>query len=88
MTKLEKAKQIYIERKSRAKHPDGEFDSGGRWYPTAAEKCSCCDTIRKPSRSWPYSLMLHCRTASHIANLCNVSEKELRKAIRKEKAKG
>lgn len=60
---------IYGLRQSRAEHPDGKFDKAGRWYPSDEESQDCCDTVRSPSRGWPYSLMLHCRTRKHITQL-------------------
>lgn len=60
---------IYDLRQSRAEHPDGKFDKAGRWYPSDEESCECCRSVRNPTRSWPYSLMLHCRTRKHITNL-------------------
>ncbi len=50
--------------------PDGKNDSGGRWWPSDEEECSCCQSIRKPSRSWPSSLYKHCNTKAHYLNLC------------------
>ena len=71
------AAQEYLDRQSRAKHPEGKFDSAGRWYPTQEERCECCRLVREPSRKWPYSLMCHCRTAEHVARLNNVTRGEL-----------
>lgn len=81
MTNLEKAAKDYKERKSRISHPDGKFDSAGRWYPSKNEERECCKYVRQPSRKYPYTLMLHCRTIIHISHLYDVDEKELRKAI-------
>jgi hypothetical protein len=64
--KIEAAARMYLRRKHRLDHPVGEFDSGGRWYPTAAERQVCCIDIRAPSRAHPYSYMVHCRTAEHV----------------------
>jgi hypothetical protein len=50
--------------------PDGKNDRGGRWYPSETEECGCCQSIRKPSRSWPSSLYKHCTTKAHYLNLC------------------
>lgn len=61
--------KIYYRRKERIDHPDGHFDGGGRWYPSEEERCECCDSIRGPSRRWPWSYMQHCRTKKHIKNL-------------------
>jgi len=71
----------YIARQRRHRHPKGKFDSAGRWYPSRSEVRGCCERIRSPSRRWPYSLMLHCRTAKHVAALFNVSERTLRTAF-------
>lgn len=51
-------------------HPEGEFDKGGRWYPSDREDCGGDGTsTRSPSRSWPYSYMLRCRTREHCRAL-------------------
>lgn len=72
---------LFILRDTRRVHPEGEFDSGGRWYPDQwTEKRDCCRTIRGPSRSWPYSYLVHCRTIKHIAWLYGASTSRVRKA--------
>ena len=61
---------IYAARRDRLVNPEGSFDSAGRWYPSAAEDCGgdgrC---VRTPSRAWPYSYMLRCRTRQHVSAL-------------------
>jgi len=52
---------------NRSVNPEGSFDNAGRWYPDEDERCSCCAGIREPSRSHPYSLMVHCRSKQHVA---------------------
>lgn len=79
---VEQALSVYLSRQSRTAHPAGKFDRAGRWYPAETEQCNCCRGIRTPSRAWPYSLMTHCRSAEHVANLCGVDAKSLRKAAR------
>jgi hypothetical protein len=49
--------------------PTGKNDSGGRWYPSDQERCSCCKDIRSPSRDYPWSLFKHCCSLKHIKNL-------------------
>lgn len=71
----------YKARKARTSYPQGRFDKAGRWYPAESEACTCCEDIRNPSRRWPYSLMIHCRTIRHIAQLYDVSEGDLRRAV-------
>ena len=66
------ANNCYLRRKNRTEHPDGVFDKRGAWYPSIEERRECCGQIRSPSRAYPYSLMLHCRTAVHIAKLYSI----------------
>ena len=72
----------YVRRQGRSAHPDGHFDSGGRWYPSECEEQPCCSGIRRPSRAWPYSLMTHCRTLPHVANLYGVDPEEVLRAVK------
>jgi hypothetical protein len=83
--KINKAVKTYLDRQVRKEHPGGEFDSKGRWYPDEEERQECCDSIRRPSRCWPYSLLSHCRSAEHVANGYEIPVKELRRAIRQAK---
>jgi len=80
--KATSAAKCYIARKNRTEHPDGKCDSGGRWYPTEGERQACCHNIRTPSRRWPWSLVKHCRTKKHVANLFGVTVAEINKAIK------
>ena len=73
-------------RESRARHPDGKFDKGGRWYPSVEEEQACCVGIRAPSRSWQYSLMLHCRSINHVATLFGVSTLNLKREKKRQEA--
>lgn len=70
-------------RKVRYHHPNGKFDKAGRWYPDDDERQECCKGIRAPSRSYPYSLMTHCRTARHVAHLYRVDEAILKSVYRR-----
>lgn len=81
--KLERAVKEYRDRQARRSHPEGSFKPSGTWWPSEKESATCCNSIRTPSRAWPYSLMTHCRTAKHVAKLFGVDEKELRAAARK-----
>jgi hypothetical protein len=57
-------------RQDRAEHPDGEFDSAKRWYPTRAENVDRFTSYtRSPSHAWPYSYMLAARSLSHCEAL-------------------
>jgi hypothetical protein len=69
----------YRKRRDRQSHPDGRFDSAGRWYPSAPELKECCNSVREPSRGFPYSYMTHCRTAKHVAHLFGVNATDLKR---------
>lgn len=77
------AVQCYLKRKCREEHPHGNFDKAGRWTPNVDEQKDCCSFIRTPSRNWPHTLLSHCRSADHIANVFAVDVAELRRRIRK-----
>ena len=78
--RLEQACQEYHNRKARISHPCGKFDNAGRWYPDKSiEEKDCCKSIRSPSRSYPYSMNLHCRSLDHVASLFEVDRSFLRK---------
>lgn len=82
--KIKKVIEEFEQLQARIIHPDGTFDKAGRWYPDDNEWSSCCDSIRSPSRSYPYSYMVHCRTLPHIMNKYGLSEeekKEIKKAM-------
>lgn len=64
------AVKMYEDLQSRKIHPAGKFDKAGRFYPS--EKFSCCSNIRSPSRAFPYSYMVHCRTLGHVCNQSGV----------------
>jgi len=65
------------ERKHGISFPRGHKDLSGRWYPSWAEECQYCETLRAPSRAYPLSLYAHCKSAKHVADLFGVERKEL-----------
>lgn len=71
---------LYEKRQARLAHPSGRADKQGRWWPSDTEQQICC-SVRSPSRSYPWSLMLHCRTLRHVARLTNVPEARLRRLL-------
>lgn len=83
---LDKAAREYLARQARESHPKGEFDNAQRFRPSEDERQECCDYIRPPSRTWPFSLMKHCRSIEHVANLFGVDITELRRRARELKA--
>jgi hypothetical protein len=75
--------QEYIARRERLSHPAGSFDRGSRWYPDdAGERQACCNTVRWPSRAWPYALMTHCRTLNHTAAVFSCDPALVRRAVK------
>jgi hypothetical protein len=82
---LEKAGREYLSRKNRDSHPAGSFDNAKRWEPDSTEWCSCCASIRSPSRAFPFSLMTHCRSLQHVANLFFVDAHDLREKLKQMK---
>lgn len=55
-------KEVYKMLKNREINPSGSFDSGGRWYANNKELIN----VRTPSRAWPYSEMVACRTLKYV----------------------
>jgi len=82
--RLNEALIEYLNRRDRESDPEGSFDSAGRWYPSDEERQECCRTIREPSRKWPYSLLVHCRSLRHVARLYGVDEQTLRLIARRD----
>lgn len=76
------AAKTAIARRDRMEHPHGRFDDAGRWIASAAEYCECCEDIRMPSRAYPYSMMVHCRSIQHVANLYKVDATAVRRAVK------
>ncbi|MEO8287111.1 MAG: hypothetical protein ABI670_11830 [Chloroflexota bacterium] len=86
--KLKAAVETYRALQDRSKHPDGYFDEIGRWYPSDDEFQDCCGKIGSPTKKFPYSYMLHCRTAVHVAHRHGVAVADLKHQIlRKHPAK-
>lgn len=78
----------YLARQDRRHHPDGKTDKGGRWYPAPHEERPCCASIRSPSRAYPWSYMLHCRTLAHVAELFHLDAKDVRREVTRLRKEG
>lgn len=65
-TQIINCAKAYDNMKNRLTHPKGKFDSASRFY--VDKKFACCEQIRSPSRSYPYSQMTHARSLEHIAH--------------------
>jgi hypothetical protein len=77
--KLRAAAQKYIDLQDRRVHPGGKFDHAQRWKPD--RELACCALIRSPSRAYPYSLMTHCRSLTHVAAETGYTVTTLRQAV-------
>lgn len=61
---------VYEDRRDRVEHPEGKQDSASRWYPSRREDADGDGSqARTPSRAWPWSYMLRCRTRQHCSVL-------------------
>lgn len=78
------AATLYRERRDRLANPAGRFDRQGRFWLASQEECPLCAAIRRPSVAWPYSLLLHARTARHIAALRGLPVEEVRAEARQQ----
>lgn len=58
--------EVYKMLKEREIHPSGTFDNAGRFF---AHNDDLID-VRYPSRSWPHSHMLACRTKKYVTKVC------------------
>ena len=76
-TELDAARE-YVTLQSRQTHPVGTFDNAGRWFPSVACRCA----VLHPSRAYPYSLLVHMRTAQHVAEVRGVNRARLLAAAR------
>lgn len=55
-------KEVYEMLKNRELHPSGKFDNGGRFY----AKNDDLINVRSPSRAFPYSQLVACRTLKYV----------------------
>lgn len=55
-------KEVYEMLQEREIHPSGNFDNGGRFYALNDDLID----VRRPSRRWPNSHMLACRTLKYV----------------------
>jgi len=76
---------MFWSRSHRITHPDGHKDKAGRWYPYSCEDPNGQISInyRSPSRAWPYSYMLACRTAVHCADLSKGADVTLVRRVKR-----
>ncbi len=80
---LREAAQYYMALQSRKTHPKGHSvaSTSSAWYPD--HPLPCCETIRRPSRAYPWSLMTHCRSMVHVAAERKIDVSRLRWAVRR-----
>ncbi len=61
----------------------GSTDSARRFYINADERADCCESVRNPSRGWPWPELKHLTTYKHTATRFGVSATELKKEVAK-----
>jgi hypothetical protein len=61
--------------------PEGRCDGAGRWWPASVERAGCCEAIRTPSRSYPWTIYRHCWTLAHVASRYGLQVPELRRLM-------
>lgn len=67
----------FIRLRNRKSKPEGQFD--GRFFRIASHaQCGRCDSISEPTKAFPFSEMLHARSAVHVAQNRGASAAELR----------
>ena len=66
MNKDEMIKTVYQQLKNREIHPAGEFDNAGRFF---AKHADLFDSVREPSRAYPYSQMTSARALKNVKKL-------------------
>jgi hypothetical protein len=72
----------YYQRKKYENKPEGTYDRQGRWYPSEHEHYACCDKIRSPSYNWPYPLLHHCNTSTHIITKYKVDRQQFNACLK------
>ncbi|WP_146200764.1 hypothetical protein [Stenotrophomonas maltophilia] len=72
----------YVLRRSRLEHPEGSWDSDGCFFPSAYENAGWIEeNISSPTKRYPYSYMLACRTVEHCCRLTNTPVEHARWVI-------
>jgi len=59
----------------------GVYDEHHKWWPIPQEVASCCLSVVSPTFPYKYTLLKHCQTMSHFANLHQLDYKVLRQAV-------
>lgn len=81
MVSDESIKVVFLELQLRRRHPSGSYDNAGRWY---ADNSSLID-VRRPTRAWPYSQMVACRSLKYVTRVayafCCRNIQELRNRV-------
>ena len=66
----------FIDLQSRTTNPEGSFDNKKRFSPS--QRFDCCRTIRMPSAAFPFSLLVHARTATHVASAYGIDPAQIK----------
>jgi hypothetical protein len=63
----------YLDMDDRKARPEGTFDNANRFYLKTTFKC--CEGLREPSRAYPWSQMVHAKTAIHVAHQFGIADR-------------
>lgn len=75
--RLAEACHVLLTRRAHIDHPAGARDTDGRWHPADDERRPCCSVAEQLTGASRWSLVRHCRTVAHVANLYDVSALEV-----------
>ena len=77
-----RAAREYLNRRSGKSKPHGEYMLDGRWRAAWDEYRCCCMAIAGIVTKWRGRLLRHQCTMKHIAELYNITVKDVRSAVR------
>lgn len=77
-----KAAHTYYNRETGKEYPQGNKDSGGRWYPKGRDAEVMAD-VRAPSRSHPFSYYKAAKSIKHCAALFDADLEVVKAIIKK-----
>ena len=81
---VEYAYKVWLSRRFRDTDPSGIM-SNHSWYPTPKECRGCCAAVPEPTSVFRHSLLRHCRSKLHVAELFGITESSLSSRIERNK---
>lgn len=81
---VEVAYKVWLSRRFRDTDPSGIMNDHG-WDPTPRERRGCCAAVPEPTSVFRHSLLRHCRSKLHVAELFGITESSLSSRIARNK---